>query len=65
MQLESKIAVAMIVSHFHIALDHSKMPYKSVEEFSETCTAFVTLKPRDGMWLKLTPRVPPSSSPQA
>jgi hypothetical protein len=34
LQLETKIAVAMFVSRFHIALDPQKMPLKSVAEFA-------------------------------
>jgi hypothetical protein len=55
-QIETKLALATIVSRFKVAVDEAKMACKTVEELGDSCTFWFTLRPAGGVHLKLTPR---------
>lgn len=62
MQIESKLAVAMIVSRFHVAADPEVFAHKTVNAFAAACTGYITLKHPGGVGLTLTPRIPNAAS---
>ena len=57
MQIETKLALATVLSRFHIAVDPNKMPYKSAKEFADSLNTYVTLRREAGVWLNFTPRI--------
>lgn len=56
LQAETRLAIAMVVSSFRVEADQ-RLKARTPEEFAQACTALVTLCPRQGAWLQLTPRV--------
>lgn len=60
-QIETKLATAMIVARFRVAADAERFGYKTVDDFAAACTALITLKHPGGVHLSLTPRVASSA----
>jgi hypothetical protein len=56
-QLETKVAIAMLVGRFRVTRDPARMAFKSVKQFIEECTAYLALYQADGLHLQFQPRV--------
>ena len=57
MQVETKLAVATVLSRFQIAVDPVRMPYKSAKHVADSLSINDTPFAEAGFWLHLTPRV--------
>ena len=61
-QIETKLAVATIVAHFHVSVDVDKMSWRRPEDISDTLVSLITLRQPGGVHMRLRPRVPPQLS---
>lgn len=60
MQLETKVAVVMLLSQFDIRIDASKLDWKVPEDIVQDTKALITLSHGKGVWLQARLRVPPA-----
>ena len=61
-QVETKLAIATIVSRFQIAIDVDKMSWRRPEDMTHTVQTLITLRQPGGVHLRLRPRVPLSQA---
>ena len=59
-QLESRLAVAMIVGRYRLQKT-PRLPYSTVEGFADHCKSALHLWHRDGVHIQLQPRAPAAS----
>jgi hypothetical protein len=55
-QLETKVAITMLVGRFQVTRDPERMAYASVQQYIDELTAFLTMYQAAGLHLHFLPR---------